>query len=163
MSIPATAAAPAVATTALAGGQQYTCATGQVIPFSLPRSGVDQTGRNFFFNVDGWYGPYDGIGYPVVTNTIGFYGGQSIARSSRGYIPSPCPVAGGGLASFSGMPVMPSTMGMPSMMDPSMMGQPSSTGGAMMPMAPMAPMPSPTGQLGPLGGMGTLGALPVGY
>jgi hypothetical protein len=84
------------------GTTTYTCAYGQVLPFSIPRFGFDQLGRPFFFNVEGWYGPYDGFGYPVAISTIGFYGGQPFARVTHGYIPLPCPVAGWGAQAPAG-------------------------------------------------------------
>jgi len=125
--------------------QQFTCALGQVVPFSVPVQGFDQSGRPYFFQTNGWYGPYDGNGYPVVTTMIGQYGGAPMQRQSQGYIPSPCPVplvagAVGGVAGVAGatMPSMSPMMGQQGMspMNPMMMGPQ-----GMNPMGPMAPGP----------------------
>jgi len=94
--------------------QSYTCAYGQVMPFVVPQPGVDQLGRQFFYQAQGTYGPYDGFGFPVVIQTIGFQpGGQPFARFSRGYIPSPCPAGMGGMSGMSSLGSMGMTgMGM---------------------------------------------------
>jgi hypothetical protein len=168
-------------TLALPPAQQFTCALGQVVPFSIPVQGLDQSGRPYFFQTNGWYGPYDGYGYPVVTTMIGNYGGTPMQRQSQGYIPSPCPVppvppvAGvvGGFGGVAGatMPSMSPMMG-PQGMSPMMGPQGISPMGPMAP-GPMAPPangaptsmgPNPFGPLaGPvapaLGGLAT----PMGY
>jgi len=130
--------------------QQFTCALGQVVPFQVPVQGLDQNGRPYFFLTNGWYGPYDGFGYPIVTQMIGQYGGTPMQRQSQGYIPSPCPVAPGvplsamsyGTMAGYGMGSMP--MGS---MGPGMAGAP-----GMSPMGPMAPGPMmpPAGQAVPM-------------
>jgi hypothetical protein len=128
--------------------QQFTCALGQVMPFSIPVQGIDQIGRPYFLQTDGAYGPYDGFGYPVQTTMIGQYGGVPVQQQLQGYIPSPCPVppvpplvgavgAVGGVAGAMA-PSMSPMMG-PQGMNPMMMG-PQGTS-SMGPMGPMAPGP----------------------
>jgi hypothetical protein len=144
------------------GQTQYTCAIGQVMPFNVPVNGIDSTGRPYFFQTNGWYGPYDGFGYPVVTQMIGQYGGVPMQRTSQGYIPSPCPVSStaGGLGSgygsmgYGSMGSMsmgyPSMSSMGPMMAPPANGMMSLPPGALGPMsAPMAP--SLGGLVGPMG------------
>jgi len=125
--------------------QQFTCALGQVVPFSVPVQGFDQSGRPYFFQTNGAYGPYDGYGYPVQTTMIGQYGGLPMQRQSQGYIPSPCPVppvagAVGGVAGVAGAmaPSMSPMMG-PQGMNPMTMGPQGMS--SMGPMGPMAPGP----------------------
>jgi len=77
--------------TSSSGSSSTTCAIGQVVPFMVPQSGIDQNGRPFVYQAQGIYGPYDGFGYPVTINTIGISNGSQFQRSSHGYIPSPCP------------------------------------------------------------------------
>ena len=135
-------------TLSLPPAQQFTCALGQVVPFSGPVQGLDQSGRPYFFQTDGSYGPYDGFGYPVQTTMIGQYGGLPMQRQSQGYIPSPCPVplvppvagAFGGMAGAMA-PSMSPMMG-PQGMNPMTMGpQGMNSMGPMGPMGPMAPGP----------------------
>jgi len=140
--------------------QQFTCALGQVVPFSIPVQGLDQSGRPYFFQTNGVYGPYDGLGYPLQTTMIGQYGGVPIQRQTQAYIPSPCPVppvppvvggvagvAGAMMPGMSSMSPMMAPQGMSSM-NPMMMGaQGMSSMSPMMgpqgmnPMGPMAPGP----------------------
>jgi hypothetical protein len=68
-------------------------AFGPTTPFYVPQAGVDPAGRPFALEVAGWYGPYDGFGYPVVVNTVGVYAGVPVARTRLGYVPAPFPVA----------------------------------------------------------------------
>jgi hypothetical protein len=68
------------------------CAVGTAVPFSVPLVGVDPAGRAFSIKIAGWYGPYDGFGYPGAANTFGIYGGQPINRWDFGYFPNPCPI-----------------------------------------------------------------------
>jgi hypothetical protein len=131
--------------------QQFTCALGQVVPFSVPVQGLDQSGRPYFFQTNGWYGPYDGNGYPVVTTMIGQYGGAPMQRQSQGYIPSPCPVplvppVAGAVAGVAGVAgaMMPGMSSMnPMMMGPQGMSSMNPMMGSqgMNPMGPMAPGP----------------------
>jgi hypothetical protein len=51
-------------------------------PFYVPQTGIDPFGRPYALQVAGAYGPFDGLGYPVVVNTVGFYGGVPLARRS---------------------------------------------------------------------------------
>ncbi len=180
--MPSASAASGVATT------QFTCALGQVVPFQVPVQGLDQTGRPYFFMTTGWYGPYDGFGYPIVTQMVGQYGGVPMQRQSQGYIPSPCPVPPGGapLSAMGGSSVAGMSLGsmpmssMPMSMGAASMGSmPMGMGAAgMSPMGPMAPgpmMPPSSGvptsmgpsPLGPLAGPAApaLGGLasPLGY
>jgi hypothetical protein len=138
----ASAASTDGSTLSLPPAQQFTCALGQVVPFSVPVQGFDQSGRPYFFQTNGWYGPYDGSGYPVQTTMIGQYGGVPMQRQSQGYIPSPCPVppvppvvAGVAGAVMPSMSPMMGPQGMSSM-NPMMMGSQ-----GMNPMGPMAPGP----------------------
>ncbi len=68
------------------------CAIGASVPFEVPLAGVDPTGKVFTVKIAGWYGPYDGFGYPGAANTFGFYGGLPINRWDFGYFPAPCPI-----------------------------------------------------------------------
>src|SRR5215208_5952872 len=68
------------------------CAVGTTVPFSVPLVGVDPAGRAFSIKIAGWYGPYDGFGYPATANSFGIYGGQPVNRWDFGYFPSPCPI-----------------------------------------------------------------------
>jgi hypothetical protein len=69
------------------------CAIGAVVPFSVPEVGVDPFGRPFALQVSGAYGPYDGFGYPLRFNTVGFYAGLPFTRLAISYVPMPCPPA----------------------------------------------------------------------
>ena len=71
-------------------------------PFYMPQMGVDPFGRPYTLQIAGAYGPFDGFGYPVVVNTVGFYGGLPIARTSLRYVPAAVPFAP---YSFYGAPV----------------------------------------------------------
>jgi hypothetical protein len=68
------------------------CAVGTSVPFSVPLVGVDPAGRAFSIKIAGWYGPYDGFGYPAAANSFGVYGGQPVNRWDFGYFPNPCPI-----------------------------------------------------------------------
>jgi len=128
--------------------QQFTCALGQVVPFSVPVQGIDLSGRPYFIQTNGWYGPYDGFGYPVQTTMMGQYGGLPMQRQSLGYIPSPCPVppvppvagAFGGVAGAMA-PSMSPIMGPQGMNSMTMGPQGMSSMNPMGPMGPMAPGP----------------------
>jgi hypothetical protein len=71
------------------------CAVGTSVPFSVPLVGVDPAGRAFSIKIAGWYGPYDGFGYPAAANTFGVYGGLPVNRWDFGYFPEPCPILPG--------------------------------------------------------------------
>jgi hypothetical protein len=71
------------------------CAVGASVPFSIPLVGVDPAGRAFSIKIAGWYGPYDGFGYPAAANSFGIYGGLPVNRWDFGYFPSPCPILPG--------------------------------------------------------------------
>jgi len=103
--------------TSASGSSSYTCAYGQVTPFVVPQSGVDQNGRPFIYQAQGIYGPYDGFGYPVTINTIGVSNGSTFQRSSHGYIPSPCPSSSSlsGVGSLGSLGTLGSSFGYPSM------------------------------------------------
>src|SRR5689334_673362 len=60
---------------------------GPAAPFYVPQAGVDPFGRPFMLQVNGAYGPFDGLGYPVVVRTMGFYGGVPVARTTFRYVP----------------------------------------------------------------------------
>jgi hypothetical protein len=67
------------------------CAFGAIVPFSIPQMGVDPLGRPFAIQINGVYGPYDGFGYPLRFDSIGFVGGRPYARAVVSYVPAPCP------------------------------------------------------------------------
>ncbi len=66
---------------------------GPIAPFYVPQAGIDPFGRPFALAVAGWYGSYNGLGYPVVVNTVGVYAGVPIVRTWLGFVPVPAPVA----------------------------------------------------------------------
>jgi hypothetical protein len=68
------------------------CAIGAAAPFDVPLAGVDAVGRPFAVKIAGWYGPYDGFGYPAAANTVGVYAGLPINRWDLRYAPAPCPL-----------------------------------------------------------------------
>ncbi len=91
-----------MASSSWSGGQSYTCAIGQVVPFFVPQQGLDQAGRPYVYQVQGIYGPYDGFGYPVQIMSMGLNGGVPFSRQTIGYLPSPCPAGAlGGLGGSS--------------------------------------------------------------
>jgi hypothetical protein len=63
------------------------------VPFYVPQTGIDPFGRPYALQVAGAYGPFDGLGYPVVVNTVGFYGGVPLARTTFRYVPVAVPFA----------------------------------------------------------------------
>jgi hypothetical protein len=52
-------------------------------------AGIDPVGRPHALQVSGAYGPFDGLGYPVVVNTVGTYAGVPVARTAFRYVPVP--------------------------------------------------------------------------
>jgi hypothetical protein len=65
---------------------------GLTAPFYVPQAGVDPAGRPYALQVSGAYGPYDGLGYPVIVNTVGTYAGVPVARTTFRYVPVPAPL-----------------------------------------------------------------------